>query len=84
MNWLLSPAADGLISYSTPEGQLMMPPGYPIASLNDSTYDGVHERRRVAYDEKTNNKTSAVWLHSSHPDHTNDASFLSYCIFSPS
>ncbi|XP_067087501.1 LOW QUALITY PROTEIN: discoidin domain-containing receptor 2 [Osmerus mordax] len=25
----------------------MMPPGYPIASLNDSTYDGVHERRRL-------------------------------------
>lgn len=52
LNWLLSmpvfPPADGLISYSTPEGQLMMPPGYPIASLNDSTYDGVHERRRVA------------------------------------
>lgn len=42
------PPADGLISYSTPEGQLMMPPGYPIASLNDSTYDGAHERRRVA------------------------------------
>lgn len=42
------PPADGLISYGTPEGQLMMPPGYPIASLNDSTYDGAHERRRVA------------------------------------
>lgn len=38
---------DGLISYSSPEGQLMMPPGYPIACLNDSTYDGAHERRRV-------------------------------------
>ncbi|KAL3062354.1 hypothetical protein OYC64_002210 [Pagothenia borchgrevinki] len=38
---------DGLISYSAPEGQLMMPPGYPIASLNDSTYDGAHERRRL-------------------------------------
>lgn len=25
----------------------MMPPGSPIACLNDSTYDGVHERRRV-------------------------------------
>lgn len=43
------PAADGLISYSAPEGQLMMPPGYPIASLNDSTYDGAHERRRVTH-----------------------------------
>uniref|UniRef100_A0A8C4H886 Discoidin domain-containing receptor 2 n=1 Tax=Dicentrarchus labrax TaxID=13489 RepID=A0A8C4H886_DICLA len=41
------PWEDGLISYSAPEGQLMMPPGYPIASLNDSTYDGVHERRRL-------------------------------------
>lgn len=40
-------APDGLISYSAPEGQLMMPPGSPIACLNDSTYDGVHERRRV-------------------------------------
>ncbi|KAI4819934.1 hypothetical protein KUCAC02_027935, partial [Chaenocephalus aceratus] len=38
---------DGLISYSAPEGQLMMPPGYSIASLNDSTYDGAHERRRL-------------------------------------
>lgn len=43
------PASDGLISYSAPEGQLMMPPGYPIASLNDSTYDGVHERRQVTH-----------------------------------
>uniref|UniRef100_A0A8C9YQB4 receptor protein-tyrosine kinase n=1 Tax=Sander lucioperca TaxID=283035 RepID=A0A8C9YQB4_SANLU len=41
------PWEDGLISYSAPEGQLMMPPGYPIASLNDSTYDGVHEKRRL-------------------------------------
>uniref|UniRef100_A0A4W6G3N1 Discoidin domain-containing receptor 2 n=1 Tax=Lates calcarifer TaxID=8187 RepID=A0A4W6G3N1_LATCA len=41
------PWDDGLITYSAPEGQLMMPPGYPIASLNDSTYDGVHERRRL-------------------------------------
>uniref|UniRef100_A0A3B5AWG6 Discoidin domain-containing receptor 2 n=1 Tax=Stegastes partitus TaxID=144197 RepID=A0A3B5AWG6_9TELE len=41
------PWDDGLISYSAPEGQLMMPPGYPIASLNDSTYDGAHERRRL-------------------------------------
>uniref|UniRef100_A0A3Q3XAQ6 receptor protein-tyrosine kinase n=1 Tax=Mola mola TaxID=94237 RepID=A0A3Q3XAQ6_MOLML len=43
------PWEDGLISYSAPEGQLMMPPGYPIASLNDSTYDGAHERRRVTH-----------------------------------
>lgn len=43
----LSPPADGLISYSTAEGQLMMPPGYPIASLNDSTYDGAHEKRML-------------------------------------
>ncbi|XP_062310050.1 discoidin domain-containing receptor 2 [Osmerus eperlanus] len=34
------PWHDGLVAYSSPEGQLMMPPGYPIASLNDSTYDG--------------------------------------------
>uniref|UniRef100_H2MRX7 Discoidin domain-containing receptor 2 n=1 Tax=Oryzias latipes TaxID=8090 RepID=H2MRX7_ORYLA len=39
------PWHDGLISYSAPEGQLMMPPGYPPASLNDSIYDGTHERR---------------------------------------
>uniref|UniRef100_A0A674MDX1 receptor protein-tyrosine kinase n=1 Tax=Takifugu rubripes TaxID=31033 RepID=A0A674MDX1_TAKRU len=39
------PWEDGLISYSAPEGQLMMPPASPNACLNDSTYDGVHERR---------------------------------------
>ncbi|KAM9394027.1 LOW QUALITY PROTEIN: discoidin domain-containing receptor 2 [Pholidichthys leucotaenia] len=38
---------DGLISYSAPEGQRMMLPGYPIASLNDSTYDGAHDRRKL-------------------------------------
>uniref|UniRef100_A0A3Q3IZE4 receptor protein-tyrosine kinase n=1 Tax=Monopterus albus TaxID=43700 RepID=A0A3Q3IZE4_MONAL len=38
---------EGLISYSAPEGQLMMQPGYPFANLNDSTYDGVHEKRRL-------------------------------------
>uniref|UniRef100_A0AAX7TBE0 receptor protein-tyrosine kinase n=1 Tax=Astatotilapia calliptera TaxID=8154 RepID=A0AAX7TBE0_ASTCA len=38
---------DGLISYSAPEGQRMQPPGYPIANLNDSTYDGVHERGKL-------------------------------------
>uniref|UniRef100_G3NAS5 Discoidin domain receptor family, member 2, like n=1 Tax=Gasterosteus aculeatus TaxID=69293 RepID=G3NAS5_GASAC len=37
---------DGLISYGAPEGQFMMPPGFPNVSLNDSTYDGAHERRR--------------------------------------
>uniref|UniRef100_A0A3P9L084 Discoidin domain-containing receptor 2 n=1 Tax=Oryzias latipes TaxID=8090 RepID=A0A3P9L084_ORYLA len=41
------PWHDGLISYSAPEGQLMMPPGYPPASLNDSIYDGTHERRKL-------------------------------------
>uniref|UniRef100_A0A673AZB5 receptor protein-tyrosine kinase n=1 Tax=Sphaeramia orbicularis TaxID=375764 RepID=A0A673AZB5_9TELE len=41
-------ADDGLISYDAPEGQLMMRPGYLIASLNDSTYDGTHERRRLS------------------------------------
>lgn len=41
------PWDEGLISYSAPEGQLMMPPGSPIANLNDSTYDGAHERRRL-------------------------------------
>uniref|UniRef100_A0A671UIF7 Discoidin domain-containing receptor 2 n=1 Tax=Sparus aurata TaxID=8175 RepID=A0A671UIF7_SPAAU len=40
------PWEDGLISYSSPEGQPMNPPGYPIASFNDSTYDGAHERSR--------------------------------------
>lgn len=44
---LCPPPAEGLISYSAPEGQLMQPPFYPSASFNDSTYDGVHERRRV-------------------------------------
>ncbi|RXM93481.1 Discoidin domain-containing receptor 2 [Acipenser ruthenus] len=36
---------DGLLSYSAPEGQIMAVPGYPIAYLNDSTYDGFLERR---------------------------------------
>uniref|UniRef100_G3NAT0 receptor protein-tyrosine kinase n=1 Tax=Gasterosteus aculeatus aculeatus TaxID=481459 RepID=G3NAT0_GASAC len=40
--------ADGLISYGAPEGQFMMPPGFPNVSLNDSTYDGAHERRRLS------------------------------------
>uniref|UniRef100_A0A3B5QAQ0 receptor protein-tyrosine kinase n=1 Tax=Xiphophorus maculatus TaxID=8083 RepID=A0A3B5QAQ0_XIPMA len=40
------PWEDGLLSYSAPEGQLMMSPGNPsVISLNDSTYDGVHEKR---------------------------------------
>ncbi|XP_026176758.1 discoidin domain-containing receptor 2 [Mastacembelus armatus] len=38
---------EGLISYSAPEGQLMVPPG-PIASLNDSTYDGTREGRKLS------------------------------------
>ncbi|CAL8348265.1 unnamed protein product [Lota lota] len=42
------PWEDGLVSYSSAEGQLMMPPGYPIASLNDSIYDGTHQRRRLS------------------------------------
>uniref|UniRef100_A0A8C7LVT9 Discoidin domain-containing receptor 2 n=1 Tax=Oncorhynchus mykiss TaxID=8022 RepID=A0A8C7LVT9_ONCMY len=42
------PWHDGLTSYSSPEGQVMMPPGYPIASLNDSTYDGAHERGKLS------------------------------------
>ncbi|XP_053509953.1 discoidin domain-containing receptor 2 [Ictalurus furcatus] len=38
---------DGLTAYTAPEGHTMMAPGYPITPLNDSTYDGVQERRRV-------------------------------------
>ncbi|XP_043967825.1 discoidin domain-containing receptor 2-like isoform X2 [Gambusia affinis] len=42
------PWDDGLLSYSAPEGQLMMSPGNPaVISLNDSTYDGVHEKRKL-------------------------------------
>ncbi|KAM4746242.1 discoidin domain-containing receptor 2 isoform 2-T2 [Anableps anableps] len=42
------PWEDGLISYSAPEGQLMMSPSSPsVISLNDSTYDGVHEKRKL-------------------------------------
>lgn len=41
------PWEDGLISYSTPEGQFMMLPGYTITTLNDSTYDGTHEKKRL-------------------------------------
>uniref|UniRef100_A0A3Q2EES7 receptor protein-tyrosine kinase n=1 Tax=Cyprinodon variegatus TaxID=28743 RepID=A0A3Q2EES7_CYPVA len=41
------PWEDGLISYSAPEGQLMALPGNPHISLNDSTYDGVREKRRL-------------------------------------
>ncbi|MEQ2187367.1 hypothetical protein GOODEAATRI_004009, partial [Goodea atripinnis] len=40
------PWEDGLVSYSAPEGQLMMLPSYPHISLNDSTYDGVHDKSR--------------------------------------
>uniref|UniRef100_A0A8C6TL62 receptor protein-tyrosine kinase n=1 Tax=Neogobius melanostomus TaxID=47308 RepID=A0A8C6TL62_9GOBI len=42
------PWEDGLVSYSAPEGQIMMPPGFPIASLNDSTYDGTRQKRRLS------------------------------------
>uniref|UniRef100_A0AAY4BTD9 receptor protein-tyrosine kinase n=1 Tax=Denticeps clupeoides TaxID=299321 RepID=A0AAY4BTD9_9TELE len=42
------PWTDGLIAYSTPEGQILSSPGHPIATLNDSTYDGVLERRRLS------------------------------------
>ncbi|KAM4576078.1 discoidin domain-containing receptor 2 isoform 1-T1 [Odontesthes bonariensis] len=42
------PWEDGLISYSAPEGQLMMLPGYSIVNLSDSTYDGVHKRRKLS------------------------------------
>ncbi|KAJ3603669.1 hypothetical protein NHX12_028413, partial [Muraenolepis orangiensis] len=42
------PWEDGLVSYSSAEGQLMMPPGFPIASLNDSIYDGTNHRRRLS------------------------------------
>ncbi|XP_061117287.1 LOW QUALITY PROTEIN: discoidin domain-containing receptor 2 [Conger conger] len=41
------PWHDGLTAYSSPEGQVMAAPGYPISSLNDSTYDGYHERRKL-------------------------------------
>uniref|UniRef100_A0A4W4F457 receptor protein-tyrosine kinase n=1 Tax=Electrophorus electricus TaxID=8005 RepID=A0A4W4F457_ELEEL len=41
------PWQDGLTAYSAPEGHTMMAPGYPITPLNDSTYDGVLERRRL-------------------------------------
>lgn len=39
---------DGLMAYSSPEGQIMMVPGFPITSLNDSTYDGPLERRKLS------------------------------------
>uniref|UniRef100_A0A3Q2YB62 receptor protein-tyrosine kinase n=1 Tax=Hippocampus comes TaxID=109280 RepID=A0A3Q2YB62_HIPCM len=39
---------DGLISYSAPEGQLMPQPGLPTAILNDSTYDGAHQKRPLS------------------------------------
>ena len=45
---LMGRVADGLVSYSSAEGQLMMPPGYSIASLNDSIYDGTHHRRSAS------------------------------------
>uniref|UniRef100_A0A3B3R8B6 Discoidin domain-containing receptor 2 n=1 Tax=Paramormyrops kingsleyae TaxID=1676925 RepID=A0A3B3R8B6_9TELE len=39
------PWHDGLMSYSSPEGQVMASPGYPVTYLNDSTYDGYQKRR---------------------------------------
>ncbi|NXA39334.1 DDR2 protein, partial [Eudromia elegans] len=38
---------DGLASYSIPEGGTIAVPGFPIVYLNDSTYDGYHERRHL-------------------------------------
>ncbi|XP_010213820.1 PREDICTED: discoidin domain-containing receptor 2-like isoform X1 [Tinamus guttatus] len=38
---------DGLASYSIPEGGMIAAPGFPIVYLNDSTYDGYHERRHL-------------------------------------
>ncbi|XP_051548684.1 discoidin domain-containing receptor 2-like [Myxocyprinus asiaticus] len=42
------PWLDGLTAYSSPEGQTMMAPGHPITPLNDSTYDGALERRKLS------------------------------------
>ncbi|CAL8263338.1 unnamed protein product [Boreogadus saida] len=42
------PWEDGLVAYSAAEGQVMRPPGFALASLNDSTYDGTHLRRRLS------------------------------------
>ncbi|XP_037114868.1 discoidin domain-containing receptor 2 [Syngnathus acus] len=42
------PWDDGLISYSAPEGQLMTQLGLPTAVLNDSTYDGTHQKRKLS------------------------------------
>lgn len=42
------PWEDGLVSYSAPEGQFMESPSNPsVISLNDSTYDGFHEQRKL-------------------------------------
>ncbi|XP_071981324.1 discoidin domain-containing receptor 2-like [Engystomops pustulosus] len=38
---------DGLKSYSIPEGETYIAPGHPNAYLNDSTYDGYLEKRRL-------------------------------------
>ncbi|XP_029018927.1 discoidin domain-containing receptor 2 isoform X2 [Betta splendens] len=38
---------EGLVSYGAPEGQQLQRPGLPLASFNDSTYDGVRDRRRL-------------------------------------
>ncbi|KAJ7308039.1 hypothetical protein JRQ81_008540 [Phrynocephalus forsythii] len=38
---------DGLESYSMPEGEVIVAPGHPVVYLNDSTYDGYHDRKRL-------------------------------------
>ncbi|KAM4662872.1 discoidin domain-containing receptor 2-like [Discoglossus pictus] len=38
---------DGLAAYSIPEGEVYSSPGHPVAYLNDSTYDGFLEKRRL-------------------------------------
>ncbi|KAG8447380.1 hypothetical protein GDO86_014739 [Hymenochirus boettgeri] len=39
--------SDGLTSYKIPEGETYTAPGHPITYLNDSTYDGFLENRRL-------------------------------------
>uniref|UniRef100_A0A8C5R6C8 receptor protein-tyrosine kinase n=1 Tax=Leptobrachium leishanense TaxID=445787 RepID=A0A8C5R6C8_9ANUR len=39
--------SDGLISYSMPEGETYVSSGHAVAFLNDSTYDGYLENRRL-------------------------------------
>ncbi|KAK7933627.1 hypothetical protein WMY93_004523 [Mugilogobius chulae] len=35
---------DGLVSYSAPDGHDMLPPGFPVISLKDDSYDGYRDR----------------------------------------